>query len=190
MKRPLHGGYSELSLLGSECMLSVCIDVCSLWSVACCCSFDKSCLTLWSHGLQHTKLPCLSLSPRVCSNSRPLSQWCYLITSSSASLFSFCLQSFPASGSFPMRWFFTSGGQSIGASASASVLPMNIQGWFLLGFTGLISLQPSGLSRVFSSTKIQMHQSFGAQPSLWSNSHRCIYDYWKNRSFDYTDLCW
>ena len=112
---------------------------------------------MWPHGLQHVRLPCPSLSSRVCSNSCPLSQWCYLTISFSAAPFSFCLQSFPASGSFPMSQFFTSNGQSIGASASASVLPMNIQGWFPLGLTGLISLQSKGLSRVFSSAKISKH---------------------------------
>ena len=86
--------------------------------------------------LQHTRLPCPSLSPRVCSNSCPLSRWCYPTISPSAAPFSFCFQSFPASGSFPMNWLFTSGGQSVGASVSASVLPMNIQGWFPLGLTG------------------------------------------------------
>ena len=95
--------------------------------------------SLWPHGLQHDRLPCPSLSPGVCSNSCPLSWWCYLTISSSATLFSFCLQSFPASGSFTMSQLFTSGGQSIGASAS--VLPMNIQNWFPLGLTGLIILQ-------------------------------------------------
>ena len=85
--------------------------------------------------------------------------------------FSSCLQSFPASGSFPMSWLFASGGQSIGASASASVLPVNIQDWFHLGLTSLISLQSKGLSRVFSNTTVQKHKLFGTQPSLWSNSH-------------------
>jgi len=100
-----------------------------------------SCIQLFgTHELQHARLPCPLLSPRVCSSSCPLSQWCYLTVSSSATLFSFCLQSFPASESFPMSRFFASGSQSIGASASASVLPMNIQGWFALGLTGLISL--------------------------------------------------
>ena len=113
--------------------------------------------SLWPHGLQHTRLLCPSLSPRVCSNSCPLCQWCYPTISSSAARFSFPLQSFPASGSFPMSRLFASGGQSIGASASASVLPMNIQGWFSLGLTGLISLQSKGLSRVFSSTTIWKH---------------------------------
>ena len=107
--------------------------------------------SLQRHGLQHSRLPCPSLSPTVCSGSCPLSQWCYLNISSSAALF-FCLQSFSASGSFPMYWLFASGGQSIRASTSASVLPMNIQGWCPLGFTGLISSQSKGLSRIFFST--------------------------------------
>ena len=107
----------------------------------------------------------------VCSNSPPLSQLCYLTISSSPVPFFSCLQSFPASGSFLMSQLFTSGGQSIGASASARILPMNIQGWFPLGLTGLISLQCKGLSRVFSSTTVQKHQFFSAQLSLWSNSH-------------------
>ena len=114
-------------------------------------------------------------SPRVCSNSCPLSWWCYLTISPSATLFSFYLQSFPASGSFPMSWLFPSGSQSIRASASASVLPVNIQGWFPLRLTGLISLQSKGFSRVFSSTTIWMHQFFGAQPALWYNSHICTW---------------
>ena len=101
----------------------------------------------------------------------PLSRWCYLTISSSATLYSFCLQSFPASGSFPMSQLWVSGGQSTGASASASALSMTIKGSFPLGLTGLISLQTMGLSRVFSSTTLQKHQFFGAQPFLWSNSH-------------------
>ena len=105
----------------------------------------------------HTRLPCPSLSPGVCSNSCPLSQWCQPTVSSSVTLFSSCPQSFPSSGSFPMSWFFASGGQSIGALASASVLPMNIQGWFPLGLTDLISLLSKGLLRVFSSTIIWKH---------------------------------
>ena len=108
------------------------------------------------HGLQHARLFCPSLSSEVCSSSCLLSQWCYLIILSSVALFSFCLQSFPASGSFPMSQFFPSGGQSIGASAS--VLPVNIQDWFPLGLTGLISLPSKGLSRVFSSNTIWKHQ--------------------------------
>ena len=106
------------------------------------------------------------LSPRVCSNSCPLSWWCYLTISSSAALFSTCLQSFPTSGFFPMSWFFASCGQSIGVSASASVLPMNIQFWFPLGLTGLVSLLFKGLSRVFSSTTVLRHQFFSSQAFL------------------------
>ena len=127
--------------------------------------------SLQPNGLQHTRLPCPLLSSETCSNSCPLCQWCHLIISSSVVPFSSCSQSFPASGSFPRSQLFTSGGQSIRASASAEVLPVNIQGWFPLGLTGLISLQSKGLSRVFSSTIVQKHQFFGAQPSLRSNSH-------------------
>ena len=132
-----------------------------------CCSSD----ILWPLGLHHASLPCPSLSPKVCSNSCPLSQWCHPTISSSVASFSPCPQFFPASGSFPMSWLFASGGQSIGVSASASVLPMNIQGWFPLGLTNLISLQSKGFSRVFSNTTVQKHQFFGAQPSWWFNSH-------------------
>ena len=123
------------------------------------------------HGLQHTRPPCPSPTPGVYLNSRPLSWWCHLAISSSVIPFSSRLQSCPASGSFPVSQFFTSGGQRIEVSASASVLPLNIQGWFPLGLTGLISLQSKGFSRVFSSTTIQKHQFFSAQHSLWSNSH-------------------
>ena len=111
------------------------------------------------------------LFPGVGSNSCPSGRWCHPTISSSPALFSFCLQSFPASGSFPMSQLFASGGQSIGASALSSVLPMNSQDWFPLGLTGLISLQSKGLSRVFSNTTVQKHRFFGAQSSLWSNSH-------------------
>ena len=107
--------------------------------------------SLWPHGLQHSRLPCPSPTPGACSNSCPLSQWCHPTNSISVIPFS-CLQAFPASGSFPMSQFFASGGQSIRASALASVLPVNIQDWFPLGLTGLISLQSKGLSRVFSNT--------------------------------------
>ena len=127
--------------------------------------------SLWPHGLQHARLLCPSLSPGVCPNSCPLSQRCCLTISSSANPFSFCLQSFPASGSFPMSRFFTSGGPSIGASASTSVFPMNIQHWFPLGLTGLIFLLSKGFSRVFSSNIVQKHQFFGTQLSLQTNSH-------------------
>ena len=108
--------------------------------------------SLRPHGLQHARPPCPSLSPGVCSNSCPLSQWCHPTISSSVIPFSSRLQSFPASGSFPVSQLFTSGGHSIRAWASASVLPMVIQDWFLLGLTGLISFQSKGLSRVFSNT--------------------------------------
>ena len=118
-------------------------------------SVAQSCPTLWPHGLQHSRLPCPSPTPRVYSNSCPLSQWCHPTISSSIVPFCFCLQSFPASGSFQMSQLFESGGQSIGVSASTSVLPMNIQDWFPLGWTGWISLQSKGLSRVFSNTTVQ-----------------------------------
>ena len=131
--------------------------------------------SLQPHGLQHARLLCPTLSPGVCSHSCPLTQWYYLTISSSATPFSFCLQSFPASGSFPMSQLFTSGGHSIGASASASVFPMNIQGWFPLGLTGFVSLQSKGLSRVFSSTTVQRHQFFSTWPFLWSSSHICTW---------------
>ena len=127
--------------------------------------------SLQSHGLQHARLPCPSPAPRACSNSCPLSRWCHPTISSSVIPFSSCLQSFPASGSFPVSQFFTSGGQSIGVSESASVLPMNIQAWFPLGWTGWISLQSKGHSRVSSNTTVQNHQFFSTKFSLWSNSH-------------------
>ena len=123
------------------------------------------------HGLKHARLPCPLLSPRVCSNSCPLSQWCHPTISSSVAHFSSCPQPFSASGSFLRSRLIASSGQSIGASVSASILPMNIQGWFPLGLTGLIPLLSEGLSRVFSSTPVQKHQFFGTQPSLWSNCH-------------------
>ena len=122
--------------------------------------------SMWPHELQHTRLPCRSLSPRVCSDSYLLSGWCCLTISLSAATFSFCLQSFPASGSFPMSQLFTSGGQTVRASASALILSVNIQSWFPLGFTGLISLLSKGLSRVLSSTTFWKHQFFSAQRSL------------------------
>ena len=120
---------------------------------------------LQSHGLQHTRLPCPSPTPRVYSNSSSSSWWCHPTISSSVVPFS-CLQSFPSSQSFQMIQFFASGGQSIGVSASTSVLPMNIQDWSPLGWTGWISLQFKGLSRVFSNTTVQKHQFFSAQLSL------------------------
>ena len=139
--------------------------------------------SLWHHGLLHTRLPCPSPTPEACSNSCPLSWWCLPTISSSAIHFSSCLQSFPASGSFPMSQFFASGGQCIGISVSVSILPMNIQDWFPLGWTGWIYLQSKGLSRVFPNTTVQKHWSFSAQLSLQSNS-QSINDYWENHSFD------
>ena len=133
------------------------------------------------HGLQHTRLPCPSPTPRACSNSCLLNWWCHPIISSSVIPFS-CLQSFPASGSFPMNQFFSSGGQSIGVSASASVLPMNTQDWFSLALTGLI-LQSKGLSRVFSNTTVQKHQ-FSVFSFLYSPTLTSIHDHWKNHSLD------
>ena len=133
--------------------------------------------SLWPPGLHHARFPCPSPSPGACSNSCPLSRWCHPTISSSVPTFSSCLWSLPSyqhSGSFPMSKFFPSCGRSIGASASASVLPVNIQGWFPLELTGLILLS-KGVSRVFSSTTIRKHQFFGAQPSLWSNSYICTW---------------
>ena len=121
------------------------------------CSHSVMSGSLWPHGRQHARPPCPSPSPRAYSNSCPLSQWCHPTISSSVIPFS-CLQSFPASGSFPVSRLFTLGGQSTEASASASVLPMNIQDWFPLGLTGLISLQSKRLSRVFSNTTVWKHR--------------------------------
>ena len=131
---------------------------------------------------------CPLLSPRVCSNSCLLTQWCHLTVSSSVAPVSSCPQSFPASGSLPVSQFFASGGQGIGTSASAPVLPVNIQDWFSLRLTALIFLQSRGLLRVFSSTTIWKHQFFIAQSSLWSNSH---IQTWllEDHRFDYMDLC-
>ena len=125
----------------------------------------------WPHGLQHARLPSPSPSPRVYSDPCPSSRWCRPTVSTSVVPFSSCPPSFPAAGSFPMSQLFSLGGQNIGASASASVLPMNIQGWFPLGWTGLISLLFKGLSKIFSNTAVRKHQFFSTLPSLWSNSH-------------------
>ena len=139
--------------------------------------------SLWPHGLQHTRLPCPSLAPGACSNSCPLNWLCHPTISSCHPLL--LLHSiFPASGSFPMSRLFTSGSQSIGAPAS--VLPMNILGWFPLWLTGLISLLFKELSRVFSSTTVWKNQLFSTQPSLWSLTF--IHGYGKNNGFDYMDL--
>ena len=144
-------------------------------------SVAQSCLTLC--GLQHARSPCPSPIPGVYSSSCPSSWWCHLTILSSVVPFSSHLQSFPASGSFPMSQFFASGGQSIGISASASVLPMNIQDWFPLGWTGCIPLQFKGLSSIFSNITVKNHHSlvlsFLDGPTLIA-----IHDYWKNYSFD------
>ena len=134
--------------------------------------------SLRPHGLQHARLPCLSLSPGVCSNSCPLSQWCHPTISSSVAPFS-CSQSFLASGTFPMSQLFASVDQNTGVSASVTGLPLSIQHWFLLRLTGLISLLSKGLLRVFSSTTVQKHQFFGSLPFLWSCSHNLMWVYWK-----------
>ena len=145
-----------------------------------CCSITR----LQPHGLQHTRLPCPSPSPRVCSNSRPLSWGCRPTISSSVTLFSSCPQFLPASGSFLMSQLFTSDGQNIRALVSASVLTMNIQGWFPLGLTGLISLPSKGLSGVFSSTTVQRHQFVGAEPSLQISSLTTVCDHWEDHSLN------
>ena len=144
------------------------------------------------HGQRHTGLPCPSPTPGAYSNSCPLSQWCHPTISSSVAPFSSCLQSFPASGSFPMSRFFTSGGQSTRVSASASILPMNIQDWFPLGLTGWISLQSKGLCglrewTVFSSQFKSI--DFLALRFLYSPTLTSIHDHWKNHSLDSMDLC-
>ena len=146
------------------------INKITIWSFV---QFSRSVMSdfLQPHGLQHTRPPCLSPTPGACSNSCPLSQCCHPAISSSVIPFSSCLQSFPASGSFPMNKLFASSGHSTGVSASASVHPVNIQDWLPLGWTGWISLQSKGLSRVFSNTTIQKHQFFDTQLSLWSNFH-------------------
>ena len=131
--------------------------------------------SLWPYGPWHTRFPCPSLSPGVYTNLCSLSQWCNLMISSSDIPFSSCPLYFPASGAFPMSQLFTSGDQSIGALASASVFLMNIWGWLLLRLTCLVFLQSKGLNRVFSSTTVRKHQFFSAQPSLWSNSHVCTW---------------
>jgi len=130
-----------------------------------------------------------TISQSLLKLSCPLSWWCHLTISSSVIPFSSWLQSSPASGSFLVSQLFSSGGQNIRASASPSVPPMNIQDWFPLGLTGLISLQSKGISRVFSNTTVQKHQFFGTQPSLWSNSHSYMTT-GRNHNLDYMGLCW
>ena len=151
--------------------------MCILWTRQPSCarphwSFSLSRVWLFAtHALQHASLPCPSPSSRAFSNSCPVSRWCHPTILSSVVPFSSCLRSFPASGSFPMSWLFVSGGHSIGASASASGFPMNIQNWLPLRLPGWISLQSKGLSRVFSNITDRKHQFFGTLLSLWSNSH-------------------
>ena len=139
--------------------------------------------SLRPHGPQHARPPCPSPTPRACSNSCPWSQWCHPTISSSVIPFSSCLQSFPASGSFPVSQFFASGGQSTGASASTSVLPMNIQDWFPLGFTGLISLQSKRLSRIFSNTQFKSINSL-VLSFLYSPTLTSVHDFWEHHSLD------
>ena len=143
----------------------LCSEVYFVWYSV---QFSRSVMSnsLRTHGMQHTRPPCPSPTPGVYSNSCPLSWWCHLTISSSVGPFSSHLQSFPASGSFPVSQFFALGSQSIEVSASSSILPMNIQDWFHLGWTGWITLQFKGLSRVFSNTTVQKHQFFGTQLSL------------------------
>ena len=145
--------------------------------------------SLQPHEAQHTRPPCPSPAPGVYPNSCPLSRWCHLTISSSVVPFSSCLQSFPTSGSFQMSQHFTSGGQNIGVSASTSVLPMNTQDWFPLGWTGWISLQSKGLLRVFSTPQFKSINS-SAFSFLYSPTLTSVHDYWKNHSLDETDLCW
>ena len=167
-------GHLSPSILDSNYLCMCLITLTSLYCLGLFSSvwFSHSAVSdsLPPHGLQHARPPCPSPTPGVYSSSCPLSRW-HPAISSSVVPFSFHLQSFPESGSFQISQFFKSGGKIIGVSASASVLPMNIQDWSPLGWTGWISLQSKGLSRVFSNTAAQKYQFFGAQLSLWSNSH-------------------
>ena len=146
------------------------------------CSFVSD--SLCPHESQHTRPPCPSPTPRVHSDSRPSSRWCHPTISSSVIPFSSCPQSHPASKSFPMSQLFAWGGQSTGVSALASFLPKNTQGWSPLEWTGWISLQSKGLSRVFSNTRVQKHQFFGTQPFLNGSTLTSIHDCWKNHRLD------
>ena len=146
------------------------VNLLAIWATLMVVVQSSSCV-FETHGLQHNRLPCPSLSSGVCSNLCSLSQRCHTTISCYVTPFSSCPLSFPASESFPMSQFFISGGQSSGASASASILPMNIQGWFPLALFGLIFLLSKGLSSIFSRTTVEKHQFFGALPFLWSNSH-------------------
>ena len=154
-----------------------------------CCSVAKLCLTLQPYGLQHARLSYPSLSPRICSNSCPLCQWCHPTISPSITLFSSCLQSFPAPGSFPMSQLFPSGGQSIGATVSALSPSNEYSGLISFWMTVLISLQSKELWRVFSKATVLKYQFFSAQSSLWSSSQNHTW-LQKNPHFDCTVLCW
>ena len=145
--------------------------------------------SLWPHELQHARPPCPSPPPRVHPNPCPLSWWCHPAISSSVIPFSSCPQSLPASEAFPMSQLFAWGGQSIGVLALASVLPKNTQGWSPLEWTGWISLQSKGLSRVFSNTTVKSINSL-VLSFLYSLTLTSIHDYWKDHSFDLMDLCW
>ena len=145
--------------------------------------------SLRPHGLQHTRPPCPSPTPGVYWNSWPLSQWCHPTISSSVFPFSSRLQSFPASGIFPMSQFFASGGQNIGVSASASVLPMNFQDWFPLEWAGWISLQSKGLSRVFSNTTIQKHQFSPTQTFLGKRQEEILISSFRGASMTFIQKC-
>ena len=199
----------ELSLLGTEFQLYMtgnileigCKKVWMHLTLNCPlknCSIQVSHLvvsdSLWPHRLQHTRLPCSSSTPGACSNSRPSSQWCHLTISSAVVPFSSRLQSFPASGSFQMSQFFTWGGQSIGVSASASLLAMNIQEWFPLGFIQDWFLVGSPCSpRDFQeSSPIPQLRSINslAFSLLYCPNFTSIHVYWKNHSFDYMGICW
>ena len=147
-----------------------------------CCSVTQSCPSLCNPTGQHARLPCPSSSPRVCSNACPLSRWCHPTISSSVISFSSCLQSFPASGSFPMSLLFPLGGQSIGASASASVLLMNIQGWFPLRLTDLVSSLSKGLSQESSPIPQFEGISSSAFSLFYCPALTSVHDYWKNHS--------
>ena len=149
--------------------------------------FNHSVMSNSLHGLQHARLPCPSPTPRACSNSSLLSRWWHPTILSSVVPFSSYLQSFPASGSFPISQLFSSDGQNIRASTSASVLPVDIQDWFPLGLTDLVSLQSKGPSRVFSNTTVWRHQFF-ALSLFYYPAIPYVYDYWKNQSLDSTSL--
>ena len=164
--------------LGGQCLVSS-LNICSV---------SQSCPTLCDPMDCSARLPCSSPSPRACSNSSPLIRWCHPTISSSVAPFSCCLQSFTASGSFPVSRLFTSGGRSNGASALALVPPMNIQDWFPLILTDLISLQSKGLLRVFYNTTVKSINSLVLN-FLYGPNLTSIHDYWENHNFDYTDLC-